>query len=57
MITPKAMQKVYQAMFSGKIKNTENVALIIASSNVLITDITKKGELVIKQLEKSEKNN
>ena len=53
MITPKAMQKVYQAMFSGKIKNTENVALIIASSNVLITDITKKGELIIEHLKEN----
>jgi hypothetical protein len=52
MITPKAMQKVYQAMFSGKIKNIENVALIIASINVLITDVTEKGELVIEQLDK-----
>ena len=51
MITPKAMSKVQNAVMTGKIKSFEGVATIIAASNVLITDLNRKGELVLKHLE------
>ena len=50
MITPKAMSKVQKAVMDGKLKmeDFKKAAVIIAASNVLITDFNKKGELVLK---------
>ena len=50
MITSKAYEKLMNSLqkFPNKI---QEVATIVASSNVLIIDITKKGELVLKHLE------
>jgi hypothetical protein len=51
MITPKANAKLISLLVSLKRENVETLAIMIAASNILITDITKKGELVIEHLD------
>ena len=51
MITPKAYKKLFSFSFLEKLKGKmDEVAVIVAANNVVITDITKNGELVIKYL-------
>lgn len=51
MITPKANTKLMQTILKTKTKEArEALAVMIAANNVLITDITKKGELVVENI-------
>lgn len=52
MITRKAMIKINNAMMNGEIKREkiEGLAIMIAASNILITDYNKKGELIFEDI-------
>lgn len=51
MITPKANAKLMSKVLFGLTKDKiDTITTLIAAPNVLITDITKKGELVLKHL-------
>lgn len=50
MISQKANNKLFSLLAKLQLDKVEALAVIIAASNVLIVDITKKGELVIKRL-------
>ena len=49
MISEKANRKLFSLL--TKTNKIEELAVIIAAKNVLIEDITKKGELIIKEIE------
>ena len=51
MITPRAYQKLMTSLPKVKDKTGE-VAVIVAANNVLVTDITKRGELVLEHLDR-----
>jgi len=51
MITQKANSKIFQLIATMKKDKTQELACMIAANNILITDITKKGELVFEYQE------
>lgn len=53
MITPKAISKMHLVLQKLQLDKVDAVAVMIAAGNVLITDITRKGELVIEHLKPS----
>ena len=51
MITQKANGKLFNAFAIAKGKDAmEALAMMVAANNILITDITKKGEVVFETL-------
>jgi hypothetical protein len=50
MISEKAYKKLPNVLFRLTKESAKLLAVTIAANNVLITDITKKGELVVKHL-------
>ena len=50
MITPKAYQKINRVLLKIKKDKIDGLAVMIAAGNVLITDITPKGELILQHL-------
>ena len=56
MITPKANAKLMGAVVKTKTMEARKaLAVMVAASNILITDITKKGEIVFKTIETNKK--
>jgi len=52
MISPKANSKLLSLLSKMQKDKVEALAVIIAAKNVVITDITKKGQLIVEYLEK-----
>ncbi len=50
MISQKANRKLLPFLTKVKRDKVEAIAVMIAASNIVIEDITRKGELVIKHL-------